>query len=178
MLHGEFPIFQWGYSYMGTIESITAAPLMLLFGKNRFALNLSPTLYSLLFAYACFLIGRHLGGRRVGLWALALGSFPPTYLVWTCVTARGAYSETLALGTLASYFALRALDAQDEREEKRLLVFIGAILGLSFWTHMRRSEAWMFPEELPELRENVVGQRQYLFILRERHRQPPDKRQR
>jgi hypothetical protein len=136
MLHGEFPSFQWGYSYMGTLESITAAPLMLLFGKNRFALNLSPALYSLLFAYACFLIGRHLGGRRVGLWALAFGSFPPTYLIWTCVTARGAYSETLALGTLASYFALRALDAQDEREEKRLLVFIGAILGLSFWTHM------------------------------------------
>jgi hypothetical protein len=132
MLHGEFPIFQWGYSYMGTLEPITAAPLMLLFGRNRFALNLSPTLYSLLFAYACFLIGRHLGGRRVGLWALALGSFPPTYLVWTCVTARGAYSETLALGTLAP-ISLCGLDAQDEREERAL---VSAILGLSFWTHM------------------------------------------
>jgi hypothetical protein len=136
MLHGEFPIFQWGYSYMGTLESITAAPLMLVFGRNRFALNLSPTLYSLLFAYACFLIGRQVGGRRVGLWALAFGSFPPTYLIWTCVTARGAYSETLALGTLASYFALRALEAKDDREENRLLGIIGAILGLSFWTHM------------------------------------------
>jgi hypothetical protein len=136
MLRGEFPIFQWGYSYMGTLESITAAPLMLLFGSNRFALNLAPALYSLLFAYACFLIGRHLGGRRAGLWALAFGCFPPTYLIWTCVTARGAYTETLALGTLASYFALRALDARDASEEKRSLVAVGATLGLAFWTHM------------------------------------------
>jgi hypothetical protein len=136
MLHGECPIFQWGYSYMGTLESMTAAPLMLVFGANRFALNLAPMLYSLLFAYACFLIGRHLGGRGAGLWALALGSFPPTYLVWTCVTARGAYSETLALGTLASYFALRALEAEGGREEKRLLAIVGALLGLAFWTHM------------------------------------------
>ena len=136
ILHGEFPIFQWGYSYMGTLESITAAPLMLIFGPNRFALNLAPVLYSLLFAYACFLLGRHVGGRRVGLWALAFGSFPSTYLIWTCVTARGAYSETLALGTWASFFALRVLEARDEHEERQNLIVTGAILGLAFWTHM------------------------------------------
>src|SRR5207244_2202968 len=50
ILRGELPIFQWGYHYMGTIESFVAAPLMLVFGETRFALNLSPALFSMLFA--------------------------------------------------------------------------------------------------------------------------------
>lgn len=135
-LHGEFSTFQWGYDYMGTLESLTAAPLMLVFGENRFALNLAPALYSLLFALAAYLATREAAGRRAGLWALAFGCFPPTYLLWTCVRARGAYSETLALGTLAFFFALRALAPLDEREESRCLAAVGLVLGLSFWTHL------------------------------------------
>ena len=74
MLHGEFPIFQWGYSYMGTIESVVAAPLMLVFGPTRFALNLTPALFSLLFGYAAYRLASTALGRRFGLWALAFRS--------------------------------------------------------------------------------------------------------
>jgi hypothetical protein len=136
MLRGEFPIFQWGYLYMGTIESVVAAPLMLVFGMTRFALNLSPVLFSMLFAIAAYLYAREAGGRSAGLWALALACFPPIYLVWTVIVARGAYSETLALGTLGAYFALRAVNAETARDETRALVGVGLALGLSFWTHL------------------------------------------
>jgi hypothetical protein len=136
MLRGEFPIFQWGYQYMGTIESMVAAPLMLALGPTRFALNLSPVVFNLLFAYAAYLFTREAAGRRVGLWSLAFASFPPCLLVWNVVVARGAYSETLALGTLASYLALRAVNHGDSREERRTLVGVGITLGLSFWTHL------------------------------------------
>jgi hypothetical protein len=136
ILRGEFPIFQWGYSYMGTLESFTAAPLMLLFGKGRFALNMAPVLYSLLFTYACYLIGKYAGGRRTGLWAAAFAAFPSAYLVWTNVVARGAYTETLALGTLAAYFALRAAETGQERSCRTALIATGLVLGVSFWTHM------------------------------------------
>jgi Dolichyl-phosphate-mannose-protein mannosyltransferase/F5/8 type C domain len=135
ILRGELPIFQWGYHYMGTIESFVAAPLMLVFGPTRFALNLSPVLFSMLFAGSAYLFARDAAGRTAGLWALAFACFPPIYLVWTVVVARGAYSETLALGTLAFYLALRAVNAESPREERRALFGAGLALGVSFWTH-------------------------------------------
>ncbi len=135
ILRGELPIFQWGYLYMGTIESFVAAPLMLLFGPTRFALNLSPVLFSMLFALSAYLFAREAAGRAAGLWALAFACFPPIYLVWTVIVARGAYAETLALGTLAAYFALRAVNAEDPRAERRALIGVGLTLGLAFWTH-------------------------------------------
>jgi F5/8 type C domain-containing protein/dolichyl-phosphate-mannose-protein mannosyltransferase len=135
ILRGELPIFQWGYLYMGTIESFVAAPLMLIFGATRFALNLSPVLFSMLFALSAYLFAREAAGRRAGLWALAFACFPPIYLVWTVVVARGAYAESLALGTLACYLALRAANAETTREERSALVGVGLTLGLSFWTH-------------------------------------------
>jgi F5/8 type C domain/Dolichyl-phosphate-mannose-protein mannosyltransferase len=135
ILRGELPIFQWGYLYMGTIESFVAAPLMLLFGPTRFALNLSPVLFSMLFALSAYLFAREAAGRAAGLWALAFACFPPIYLVWTVVVARGAYTETLALGTLAAYFALRAVSAEDPRAERSALLGVGLALGLAFWTH-------------------------------------------
>jgi len=135
ILRGELPIFQWGYHYMGTIESFVAAPLMLVFGETRFALNLSPALFSMLFAASAMLFAREAAGRTAGLWALALGCFPPIYLVWTVVVARGAYAETLALGTLAAYLAMRAVNAETAGEERNALVGVGLALGVSFWTH-------------------------------------------
>lgn len=135
ILRGELPIFQWGYHYMGTIESFVAAPLMLVFGPTRFALNLSPVLFSMLFAVAAYLFARETAGRRAGLWALAFACFPPIYLVWTAIVARGAYVETLALGTLAAYFALRAVNAENAPEERRALIGVGLTLGVAFWTH-------------------------------------------
>ena len=135
ILRGELPIFQWGYLYMGTIESFVAAPLMWLFGPTRFALDLSPTLFSMLFALGAYLFARHTAGRTAGLWALAFACFPSIYLVWTVIVARGAYAETLALGTLAGYFALGAVDAPSPRAERNALIGVGLALGVSFWTH-------------------------------------------
>src|SRR5947207_8669544 len=54
ILRGELPIFQWGLQYMGTIESFVAAPLMLVFGPTRFALDLSPVIFNMLFLYAVY----------------------------------------------------------------------------------------------------------------------------
>jgi F5/8 type C domain-containing protein/dolichyl-phosphate-mannose-protein mannosyltransferase len=136
ILRGELSIFQWGYHYMGTLESFVAAPLMLLFGPTRFALNLAPTLFSMLFAYASYHFAREAAGHAIGLWALAFACFPPCFLVWNVVVARGGYSETLALGTLAAYFALRAVNAEDARLQRRCLAAAGFILGLAFWTHL------------------------------------------
>ena len=135
ILRGELPIFQWGYLYMGTIESFVAAPLMALFGPTRFALDLSPTLFSMLFALGAYLFARQAAGRTAGLWALAFACFPSIYLIWTVVVARGAYAETLALGTLAAYFALRSVEAETAHEERNSLIAVGLTLGLSFWTH-------------------------------------------
>ncbi len=129
ILRGEFPLFQWGYDYMGTLESFVAAPLMLVFGPTRFALNLAPTLFSLLFAYAAYLLAREAAGHRAGVWALAFACFPPCFLVWNVVVARGGYAETLALGTLASYFAFKATAEEDPRAQRRALIAAGFLLA-------------------------------------------------
>jgi len=136
ILQGELPVFQWGYQYMGTIESFVAAPLMLVFGPTRFALDLSPVLFNMLFLYAVYLYAREAAGPATGLWALAFASMPPCFLIWSVVVAAGAYSETLALGTLAAWLALRIPAAEDRVAERRILVTTGVILGLSFWTHL------------------------------------------
>ena len=78
ILRGEISFFQWGYDYMGTLESFVAAPLMLVFGPTRFALNLAPVLFSMLFAYAAYLLAREAAGFRAGVWALAFACFPST----------------------------------------------------------------------------------------------------
>jgi 4-amino-4-deoxy-L-arabinose transferase-like glycosyltransferase len=136
ILRGELPLFQWGYDYMGTLESFVAAPLMLVFGPTRFALNLAPALFSMLFAYAAYLLAREVAGNRAGLWALAFACFPPCFLVWNVVVARGGYSETLALGTLATYFAFKAAAEGDPPARRRALIGCGFSLGLGLWTHL------------------------------------------
>jgi hypothetical protein len=85
-----------GLRLHGDIESFTAAPLMVLFGPTHLALNLTPVLFNVLFAYAVYLFTREGAGGRIGLWALAFACFPTCFLVWNVVVARGAYSETLA----------------------------------------------------------------------------------
>ncbi len=136
ILRGEFPLFQWGYDYMGTLESFVAAPLMLVFGPTRFALNLAPTLFSMLFAYAAYLFTREAAGHRAGLWALAFACFPPCFLISNAVVARGGYCETLALGTLAAYFALKSIGSEEAGAQRRALIGCGFLLGLAFWTHL------------------------------------------
>jgi hypothetical protein len=93
ILRGEFPIFQWGYNHMGTLESFVAAPIMLIFGPTQFALALSPTLFSMLFACAAYLFAREAAGRATGIWALAFACFPPCFLVWNVVVARGGIQK-------------------------------------------------------------------------------------
>jgi hypothetical protein len=136
ILRGEISFFQWGYDYMGTLESFVAAPLMLVFGPTRFALNLAPVLFSMLFAYAAYLLAREAAGFRAGVWALAFACFPSCFLVWNVVVARGGYAETLALGTLAAYFALKATAEGDPRSRRRALIGCGFSLGLGLWTHL------------------------------------------
>lgn len=64
---------------MGAIHCYVAAALMLVAGPTRTAVQLAPTLYSMLFALAAYLFTREVAGKRVGLWALAfacLGRHP------------------------------------------------------------------------------------------------------
>jgi hypothetical protein len=67
---------------------------------------------------------------------LAFACFAPCFLLWNVVVPGGGYAETLALGTLASYFAFKATAEGDLRLQRRALIACGFSLGLGLWTHL------------------------------------------
>lgn len=99
-------------------------------GSSEFGLrflSLMPAVAAVPLLYA---IGRRLGGRRVGLAAMALGAVNP-YLVWLAQEAR-MYSWALLWSTLGAYALLRGL-ASGRRSDWAL--FAAANL-LAVYTHL------------------------------------------
>lgn len=109
---------------------------MLVFGPTRFALNLAPTLFSLLFAYAAYLLAREAAGHGAGIWTWHWRAFRRASSSGTWWSPGGGYAETLALGTLASYFAFKATAEGDLRLQRRALIACWFSLGLGLWTHL------------------------------------------
>lgn len=136
VLLGEFPVFSWGYAYIGTVQSFLDAAAFLVFGASRLVLNAVPLVFSLPFILVTFWLGHELGGERVGLVAASLVALAPPYLAIHGAWARHGYIETLLLGSLVLLLALRlARRPRPEAQEVRLFAVLGLVAGLAWWTN-------------------------------------------
>jgi len=134
ILEGGRPLFLYGESYGGTIDSYLTALFYYFFGESitgpRLAIQSLEYLLGMLFTY--LLARRILPTARLGalavLWLMAI---PPLLMsTWTIPTVR--YAVVICLGSIISYLGHRLLK-EDADKLIRWLLF-GLVCGLAFWT--------------------------------------------
>ena len=126
---GEFPAFYWGQEYGGSLEAILAAPLLALAPTSVAAVKAVPQLFHLIGAVFCYLIGRRIATRQVGLFAALLFWIWPAFSIWWSTKESGFYGVTLVAGLAAWLLALRI----DERPSHRDWLLMGFVAGQGWW---------------------------------------------
>jgi hypothetical protein len=128
------PVFYWGSTYGGSLESHLLAGAFFVFGD-------SPAVYRglLVFLYALFLAGtveltRRFFGRPAGIVSAVFLAVPPFFLPYKLLTSDGAYASVALLGLASLAFALTANERLDARRPALLAcLFLGLAAGLGFW---------------------------------------------
>ncbi|OGW62832.1 MAG: hypothetical protein A2V83_09695 [Nitrospirae bacterium RBG_16_64_22] len=135
ILLGEFPVFYYGQTYLGSLEAFVIAPFSWLAGRSPWLVKVVPMALSGVLVWAVFRLGTRVGDRVVGLLAAALTLVAPVFLIVWGNTARGGYVETLILGTVFLTIFLAA--GREARPSVRLTRFVvlGFIGGLGWWTN-------------------------------------------
>ncbi|MBI3394154.1 MAG: hypothetical protein HY039_13425 [Nitrospirae bacterium] len=136
VLRGEYPAFSWGTAYIGTAPTFLTAVLFHLFGASRLMLDVVPAIETAFWLPLVYLLGLRLGGKSVGLVAMALSALAPGYLAIHGAWARHGYMETVWLGTvlyLASerWWGKRANSFSGPRH----VFVLGFLAGLAWWTN-------------------------------------------
>lgn len=132
-LQGEWPVFFYGQSYMGSLDSTLIAGAFALFGQSVLVIRLVQTLLFLSLITSTYALGmRFYNDPKIAGLAAALIALP-TVLISTYTTATlGGYGEILLLGSLALWLGHAA--ATDKRDDWRVWLGLGAVAGLGFWT--------------------------------------------
>lgn len=129
---GHLPVFFWGQSYMGSVESYVAAMLFGLTGDSVAVLKSAPLLFFLLFLVAHYLLTRSLTSPKVAaISTLFLATGPPVLVSWS-VRAMAGYMETLFFGTVFLLAILR----YRRIGSKGSLFLAGVAAGLGWWTSL------------------------------------------
>ena len=135
MLKGEFPVFYWGQTYMGTQESFFDAALFYFFGPGKAVIRIYPLLFSLLFVCVSYFLACRAFNREVGLFTICLLAIPVPYLAMCGVAVPpDNYLAVTTLGSAALWLTLNIV----ERDNVRMLdyLLLGALLGYAFWLHL------------------------------------------
>ncbi len=137
VLLGEFPVFSWGYAYIGTPQSYLAAAVFALVGSSRLVLDAVPLLLAIPFVLACHALGRTWKGPALGLAAAALVAIAPPYLALHGAWARHGYMDTLLLGSVILLLAARlGRDLGGGPREARRFAALGLVGGVAWWVNV------------------------------------------
>ena len=137
MLKGEFPIFYWGQTYMGTQESFFDAPLIHLFGVNAFAIRIYPFICALLFVYFAYQLASRMYNNEVGIITLLLLAIPVPYLAMcSAVIPPDNYMATAMLGSWGLLLAYNLVFTKKIYRENLQYALLGFVLGYGFWNHI------------------------------------------
>ncbi|MBI5199894.1 MAG: glycosyltransferase family 39 protein, partial [Nitrospirae bacterium] len=138
ILDGEFPIFYWGERYAGPVESYFASIIFYIFGSSPLTLILSPFIFSLIFIFLVYRLGKEMFNEKVGLMAMLLVSASPPFLIWYSVSPSGNYIQNLVFGTLLLLMTFRFVNiVSDEKTAKRYYIVIGFVGGLAWWVNFQ-----------------------------------------
>ena len=137
ILKGEFPVVYWGQSYMGTQESYLDAVLIWLFGPSTFIVRLYPFFLSLLFILFSYQLAVRIHRPSAGLIVLGLLAVPVPYLSMCSVLIPP--DDYLACTTLGSWSLVLLHDLifrPDAPQRTRRFIFLGFLLGFTFYLHI------------------------------------------
>lgn len=112
------------------LHFLTLHAAMRWWGASEMAMRLSSLVPGVLFLPVAYLLGRQIGGRRLGLLLALLGA-ASSGLVWVSQDARNQYTLAILFGALATLLLGRAV----ERSRWWLWVLYAACCALSVYSH-------------------------------------------
>ncbi len=131
ILRGDIPLFYWGQNYQGTLQSIFAAPFLLLPIPQLWSIRISLIVTYALFVFLWILFIRRLYGWRPALFTGILLTFTPHFFTYWSVYANGGYHEILWLGTL---ILLVSVKLTRDSASPGFLALLGFLWGVAWWT--------------------------------------------
>lgn len=126
------PIFYYGQHYMGSPEPMLVSLVMRAFGPTVVALKIVPLIFSVIFVWGVYLVGREVGGIRSGQLAALFAAVPPAPLLVWSGKARGGFIELLCVGIFAFLLCMRMLKSRQRLPTGKLFT-LGFILGFGWW---------------------------------------------
>jgi hypothetical protein len=132
-LQGEWSIFFYGQSYMGSLDATLIAAAFALLGESVLVVRLAQTVLFIGVVITTYLLAVRFYGDRWTAGAAAMLVALPTVLVSTYTTATlGGYGEILLLGNIV--LLLGHAVVTDRPHDRRAWLGLGAAAGLGFWT--------------------------------------------
>jgi hypothetical protein len=133
VLKGEFPVFSWGFAYIGTLQSYLDAVMFYLFGVSRTVLNGTVLLFYIAYGYSLYYLSKSI--FKDFFWqaiCVLLGAVAPAYFMIHGAWARHGYPETYLFGTLIMAVVCNELQ---KPTRLRTYVIVSFIAGLAWWTN-------------------------------------------
>ncbi len=134
----DFPVFFYGQAYMGSLEPMASALLILLMGPTGFAVSLGPVLFAAAALAILWRWARDAAGPWGGLAALLAGLIGPAVYFHFQVSPRGGYMVALFVDALALWAAARMaarLRAGEPVGWGRYLA-LGLLAGVGMWSNL------------------------------------------
>ena len=125
----NFPLYYYGQSFMGPVESYLLAPLVRIFGSDYGVVRLGNELFYLAFVILFLKIVSRLFDRETArplFFLLSVAPFPVLFF-----TTVFGYGEILPLALLSLLFLLKTLS--DPKASFQYAAVLGLISGLAFW---------------------------------------------
>ncbi len=134
----EFPVFFYGQAYMGSLEPMASALMMLGLGPTGWALNLGPVLFSVAALFFLWRWARDAAGPWGGLGALWAGLFGPLAYFQFQAAARGGYMVALFVDALVLFAAARMAARLRGGQSVSVVRWLGLgfLAGLGLWSNM------------------------------------------
>ena len=132
---GEFPIFYYGQDWFGSLSAVVHAGVFLVLGGiPPWSIHVAPLLFFLGFCLVLYRLTHDTLGPAVALWALAWNIATPVHLAEYAVMPHGGYVESLMLGTLLLWLAVRLVMARGTRRQDGYYALLGLVGGVAWWT--------------------------------------------
>ena len=148
ILRGEFPIYFYNQSYMGSLEAYIMAGIFAVVGSSVWALRAEPILLSLIVVWLTWKLAAALADTaqlplHAKQWFMTIAAFlaaiPPLYDTVLELRTLGGYVEIFIFMLLLLLFALELTNRRATGASRRELAWrwacIGFIIGLGLWVN-------------------------------------------
>jgi len=148
ILRGEFPIYFYNQSYMGSLEAYIMAGIFAIVGPSVWALRAEPILLSLIVVWLTWKLAAALADTaqlpvHAKQWFMTIAAFlaaiPPLYDTVLELRTLGGYVEIFIFMLLLLLFALELSNRRVAGASRRELAWrwagIGFIVGLGLWVN-------------------------------------------